>query len=47
MPTNIWMNCLELGEIVNKLRDQSPNATHYVVFGACREELHLTRAGRH
>ena len=42
---NIWMNSLELGEIVNKLRDQSPNATHYVVFDACREELHFTRAG--
>jgi len=43
--TSVWMNSLELGEIVNKLRDQSPNATHYVVFDACREELHLTRAG--
>lgn len=42
---SIWMNSLELGEMVNKLRDQSPNATHYVVFDACREELHLTRAG--
>jgi hypothetical protein len=43
---SIWTNSLELGDIVNKLRDQSPNATHYVVFDACREELHLTHEGK-
>src|SRR5262245_9881578 len=41
--TSLWTNSLELGDIVNKLRDQSPGATHYVVFDACREELRLTR----
>jgi len=44
--TSLWTNSLELGDIVNKLRDQSPNATHYVVFDACREELRLTREGK-
>src|SRR5262245_4677797 len=44
--TSLWTNSLELGDIVNKLRDQSPDATHYVVFDACREELRLTREGK-
>jgi Caspase domain len=44
--TSLWTNSLELGDIVNKLRDQSPNATHYIVFDACREELRLTREGK-
>src|SRR5262249_895632 len=41
----IWTNSLDLKEIVNRLRDQTPDAVHYVVFDACREELRLTRGG--
>jgi len=35
----------ELTEVIDKLRGQSPDATHYVVFDACRDELKLTRSG--
>ena len=41
----VWTNSLDLREIVNRLRDQTPDAVHYVVFDACREELRLTRDG--
>ena len=41
----VWTNSLDLREIVNRLREQSPDAVHYVIFDACREELHLTREG--
>jgi hypothetical protein len=41
----VWTNSLDLREIVNRLRDQSPDAVHYVIFDACREELRLTRDG--
>jgi uncharacterized caspase-like protein len=39
----IWTNSLDLSEVVNRLRDQSPNAVHFVIFDACREELQLAR----
>ena len=41
----VWTNSLDLREIVNRLRDQSPDAVHYVIFDACRDELRLTREG--
>jgi hypothetical protein len=41
----VWTYSLDLKEIVNRLRDQSPDAVHYVIFDACREELRLTRDG--
>jgi uncharacterized caspase-like protein len=44
--TSLWTNSIELRDIINKLRSQSPDATHYVVFDACREELRLTRGGK-
>jgi hypothetical protein len=44
--TSLWTNSVELGDVVNRLRDQTPDATHYVVFDACREELRLTREGK-
>jgi hypothetical protein len=40
---SLWTNSLDLKGIVEKLRDQNRNATHYVVFDACRDELRLTR----
>jgi hypothetical protein len=42
---DVWTNSIDLREIVNRLREQSPEAVHYVIFDACREELHLTRGG--
>jgi hypothetical protein len=41
----VWTNSIDLREIVNRLREQSPNAVHFVIFDACREELRLTRGG--
>lgn len=43
---SLWTNSLELSDIINKLRSQSPEATHYIVFDACREELRLTRTAK-
>jgi hypothetical protein len=42
----VWSNSIDLKEIVNRLREQSPDAVHYVIFDACREELRLTREGK-
>ena len=44
--TQMWLDSFELTDIIDKLRSQSPNATHYVVFDACRDELQLTRQGK-
>ncbi|MFZ4806268.1 MAG: caspase family protein [Hyphomicrobiaceae bacterium] len=43
---DLWTNSIDLKEVVGRLREQSPDATHYVIFDACRDELRLTRAGR-
>src|SRR5262249_15300620 len=43
---NLWINSLNLNQIVESLREQAPSATHYVVFDACRNELNLTRKGQ-
>lgn len=43
--TEVWTYSLDLKEIVNRLREQSPDAVHYVIFDACRVELRLTRDG--
>ena len=43
---NLWTNSFELNDIVSKLREQASEATHYVVFDACRDELRLTRQGK-
>ena len=42
-----WDAAYEQRLIINRLRDQADNATHYVVFDACRNELKLkTRADK-
>ena len=47
VPTmQISAGSIELNDIVSKLRDQAPEATHYVVFDACRDELRLIRQGK-
>jgi hypothetical protein len=43
--SEVWTNSLDLKEIVSRLREQAPDAVHYVIFDACREELRLTRDG--
>jgi uncharacterized caspase-like protein len=42
----LWNYSLNLNIVVEGLRAQAPNATHYVVFDACRNELNLTRKGK-
>ena len=43
----IWDNSVDLkGDILDKLTAQTPKATHYVVFDACRNELQLREQGR-
>ena len=32
---------MELRDVIDKLSTSAPNATHYVVFDACRDELQL------
>jgi uncharacterized caspase-like protein len=43
---DLWIGSFELTDIIDKLRNQTPNATHYVVFDACRDELQLTQGGK-
>src|SRR5262249_33355572 len=42
----LWVNSLNLSSIIEGLRGQAPQATHYVVFDACRSELNLTVKGK-
>jgi uncharacterized caspase-like protein len=42
---NIWLTSIEQNEVIERLSRQAPDATHYVVFDACRNELRLTRGG--
>jgi hypothetical protein len=41
----LWDQSLRLTEITRKLKIEAGNATHFVVFDACRNTLKLTRAG--
>ena len=41
----LWDQSLRLAEITRKLKTEAGNATHFVVFDACRNTLKLTRAG--
>ena len=41
----LWDQSLGLTEITSKLKTEAGNATHFVVFDACRNTLKLTRAG--
>ena len=38
---NIWWNTIPLETLLNELRTGAPNASHIVVFDACRNELRL------
>jgi len=38
----VWFESLQQNLIIDMLSKQAPNATHYVVFDACRNELNLT-----
>lgn len=38
----LWQNSFELkADLIDKLRDQAANASHFVIFDACRKELRL------
>ena len=39
---NIWYQSFQQNDVIDKLSKQAPNATHYVVFDACRNELRLS-----
>jgi formylglycine-generating enzyme required for sulfatase activity len=41
----LWDQSLRLSEITRKLKGEAGNATHFIVFDACRNTLKLTRAG--
>src|SRR5262249_37912624 len=43
---DLWYQSIEFTEIVDKLSAQAPDATHYVVFDACRDELKLKQTGK-
>jgi Caspase domain/Tetratricopeptide repeat/TPR repeat len=43
---DLWNQAFELSDIVDKLSTQTPDATHYVVFDACRDELKLKQSGK-
>jgi tetratricopeptide (TPR) repeat protein len=43
---DLWQQAFELSDIVDKLSAQAPDATHYVVFDACRDELKLKQSGK-
>jgi uncharacterized caspase-like protein len=38
---NFWFNAVSLDDILNELENGAPNASHIIVFDACRNELHL------
>ena len=38
---DIWWNTIPLDSLLNELRVDAPNASHIVVFDACRNELRL------
>jgi tetratricopeptide (TPR) repeat protein len=42
----IWQLAFEQNDIIDKLSRQAPQATHYVVFDACRNELRLSGEGQ-
>jgi hypothetical protein len=42
---NIWFYAFEQNTILERLRKRADNATHFVVFDACRNELKIAGAG--
>ncbi|MEZ5842774.1 MAG: caspase family protein [Hyphomicrobiaceae bacterium] len=42
----LWDQSLRLGEITRRLKAEAGNATHFVVFDACRNTLKLREAGK-
>ena len=43
--SDLWDRSLRLTEITRKLKDEAGNATHFVVFDACRNVLKLKKPG--
>ena len=41
----LWDSSIQLQTIINKLRGRASNATHFVVFDACRNSLKLSQPG--
>jgi TPR repeat protein len=43
--SELWDQSLRLTEVTRKLKSEAANATHFVVFDACRNTLKLSKAG--
>jgi len=43
---DLWTGSINLDRMVEQLHGGAPQATHYVVFDACRNELNLSRKGK-
>jgi uncharacterized caspase-like protein len=43
---DLWLYAINLGTLVDNLREQASGATHYIIFDACRNELNLTTKGQ-
>jgi len=44
--SDFWDQSFELSDVIDKLAAQAPDATHYVIFDACRDELKLRSASK-
>jgi uncharacterized caspase-like protein len=43
---DLWTASLNLNSTIDSIRALAPDATHYIVFDACRNELNLMRKGK-
>jgi Caspase domain/TPR repeat len=43
---DLWYQSFELSDVIDKLSTQAPDATHFVIFDACRDELKLKQTSR-
>ncbi|MGH1350908.1 MAG: caspase family protein [Methyloligellaceae bacterium] len=41
----LWDNSIRLQEIIDEMKERAPQAIHFVVFDACRNELNLSSPG--
>jgi hypothetical protein len=43
---DVWYHSFEHSSIIDRLNQRASNATHFVIFDACRNELNLTDSGK-
>jgi hypothetical protein len=44
---DIWWKAVKLDDVMEELRRSAPNASHFLVFDACRTELRVSTRGAH